>query len=69
LSIEPGGADRLELGRSQVIKLGEEMAVMVIGEGDTRVAGPSRDLRGIDARGREQSDSGVFQVVLKPMSA
>jgi len=35
---------QLELGRSQVIKLEEEMAV-VIGEGHTCMVGPSRDRR------------------------
>ena len=65
---EPLANAQLELGRSQVIKLGEEMAV-VIGEGHTRMAGPAHDLRGIDTRGRDQSDSGVLQVMIMPMSA
>jgi hypothetical protein len=33
------------------------------------MAGPARDLRGIDTRGRDQSDSGVLQVMIMPMSA
>ena len=65
---EPAGADRLELGHSQVIDLGEEVAV-VMGESHTRMPGPPLQLRGFDTRGREKSDSGVSRVMLMPTSA
>ena len=42
---------------------------MVVSESHACVTSSSRDLRGIDARGREQSDSGVLEVVVKPISA
>jgi len=49
--------------RRVAIGLGEEVSVVVVGESHARMAGSSRDLRGVDARGREQTDSGVFQVM------